>query len=328
MELINYQNLQPVVLNKKDETSLSSESHFIQANTLACSLSEIKERHIIPVFTSTNECLISHSEVIENTMDIAKDIFHGEHILKPNIRVSHPIMGRVPEAIHKPVNELQEWEKTIYYERQMFVIEIPSIQEEIAGNKLSLTIGGVKSYGEDNLFGRTQSEQHFKFFIGFQNKVCCNLCVWSDGYVGDLKVRSLNQLKVSIRNLIEGYNQYKHIDNLKQFTDYSITEQQFANIIGRCRMYQHLPTGIKSTIPPLLFGDNQIGTVAKDFYKDKTFSRDKSGNINLWKLYNLFTGSNKSSYIDTFLDRSVNATNLVEQIKDGVANRAECWYLN
>ena len=331
MEHINYQTgnvIHPVVINKVEQETTSTSSNFIQANTIQCSLAEIKEKHIIPVFTATNECLISHAELVESTTDIVVDVFHGERILKPNIRVSHAVMGRTPDAIHKPVNQLEEWEKTIYYERQMFIIEIPTIQEDVGGNRLSLTIGAVKSYGLDNLYGRTQGEQHFKIFIGFQNKVCCNLCVWSDGYIGDLKVRSLDQLKVGIRSLIQGYNQYKHIEHLRELTDYSITEQEFANIIGRCRMYQHLPNEMKTNIPPLLFGDNQIGVVAKDYYRDKSFSREKSGNLNLWNLYNLFTGSNKSSYIDTFLDKSVNATNLVEQIKQGVVNRTDCWYLN
>ena len=33
--------------------------------------------------------------------------------------------------------------------------------------------------------------------------------------------------------------------------------------------------------------------------------------INLWKLYNLFTGANKMSYIDTFLDRGVGCQSFV-----------------
>ena len=32
--------------------------------------------------------------------------------------------------------------------------------------------------------------------------------------------------------------------------------------------------------------------------------------INMWKFYNLLTGANKSSYIDSFLDRSLNATEI------------------
>lgn len=64
-----------------------------------------------------------------------------------------------------------------------------------------------------------------------------------------------------------------------------------------------------------------MSAVVKDFYRDESFCRDDSGNINLWKLYNLFTGSNKSSYIDSFLDRSVNAYNFTEQIRWALKGR-------
>ncbi|MBK9300628.1 MAG: DUF3871 family protein [Bacteroidetes bacterium] len=50
------------------------------------------------------------------------------------------------------------------------------------GNILSLTIGGVKAYHLDRLNGKKGVDENFSFFIGFQNKVCTNLCVWSDGY--------------------------------------------------------------------------------------------------------------------------------------------------
>jgi hypothetical protein len=66
-----------------------------------------------------------------------------------------------------------------------------------------------------------------------------------------------------------------------------------------------------------MFGDKQVSAVVKDYYRDESFCRDSSGNINLWKLYNLFTGANKSIYIDGFLDRSVNAFNFVEQVRHG-----------
>ena len=93
-------------------------------------------------------------------------------------------------------------------------------------------------------------------------------------------------------------------------------------------MYQHLPAQLKQNISPLLFGDNQIGAVCKDYYQDNSFCKDDVGNINLWRLYNLFTGTNKSSYIDSFLDRSVNAYNFTEQIKWGLEGKATSWYLN
>ena len=71
-----------------------------------------------------------------------------------------------------------------------------------------------------------------------------------------------------------------------------------------------------------------MSAVVKDYYRDESFCRDKSGNSNLWKLYNLFTGTNKSSYLDAFLDRSVNAFNFTEQVRHGLEDRAGCWYLD
>jgi hypothetical protein len=57
----------------------------------------------------------------------------------------------VPEAKDKAAKDLLEHEKTLYYERMAFIIEIPSIADDIDGNRLSLTIGGVKAYNLDNL---------------------------------------------------------------------------------------------------------------------------------------------------------------------------------
>src|SRR5580698_9288118 len=109
-------------------------------------------------------------------MDLAQDFFIGETILSPNYRLSHPIKGRIPEAKTKPAHLLEEHEKTLYYERMAFVVEIPSIKDEVDGSALSLTIGGVKSYSQDNLYGKKGSDEHFKIFIGFKNRVCTNLC--------------------------------------------------------------------------------------------------------------------------------------------------------
>jgi len=305
----------------------STSKPFIEANTLEMSLHEIRNKHIIPVFVKDNETLISHDEFIDAASTITSDIFHGERILKPSIRVSHPIKGRIPEAKDKPANQLHEFEKTLYYERMMFVIEVPSMQAEIGGNTLSLTIGGVKAYNQDNLYSRSQSEQHFKLFIGFQNKVCTNLCIWTDGLMADVRVRTLDELKINIKHLLEKYNQGYHLLHLDKLTQHSITEHQFAQLIGRCRMYNHLPVDVKKDIPPMLFGDTQMSTVVRDFYKDESFCRNANGNINLWKLYNLFTGANKSTYIDSFIDRSVNAFNFVEQVRHGLEGKNECWYL-
>lgn len=307
---------------------ISAGGAFIEANTVESSLEEIKEKHIIPVFIKDNEPLISQADFIQSTYEIAADVFSTETILRPNIRLSHPIKGRTPNAKDKPAIQLQEHEKTLYYERMAMLIEIPTIYDEIDGSRLSLTVGGVKSYNQDNLYAKKGADEHFRIFIGFQNKVCTNLCVWSDGYTSDLKVSNIGQLKACIRTLLENYNAPYHLNMMRHLSEHSLTEQQFALLIGRCRMYQSLPKAMQNEIAPLLFGDNQISAVVKDYFRDNSFCRNDDGTINLWRLYNLFTGANKSTYIDNFLDRSVNAFHFVEQLKYALNNQHQSWFLN
>jgi hypothetical protein len=140
-------------------------------------------------------------------------------------------------------------------------------------------------------------------------------------------VRSEGMLRAHTRDLFQQYNQSFHLHHLKRLSEYSITEEQFAHLVGKCRMYNHLPSEIRKGITPVNFGDQQMGIVVKDFYKDESFCRDQYGNINLWWLYNLFTGANKTSYIDSFLDRSVSAYNLVEEIRWALDGK-NSWYLN
>ncbi len=313
--------------NSITQEIVSTDKPFIQANTVESSLEEIRSSHVIPVFIKDNEPVISHGDFIEAAMDVAREIYNGETILKPSVRISHPIKGRIPDAKDKPAKDLLEHEKTLYYERMAFIIEIPTMQDEIDGSTLSLTIGGVKGYNLDNLYSKKGADEHFKAFIGFKNSVCTNLCVWTDGYMSDLKVRSLGQLKGCIRSLVENYNASFHLHSLRKLTEHSLTEHQFAHLVGRCRMYNHLPYGMKNDITPMLLSDTQLGAVVRDYYRDNSFCKDKDGNINLWRLYNLFTGSNKSSYIDTFIDRSVNSFRFVEDIRMALDRKDSNWFL-
>src|SRR5664279_5746365 len=162
LQLINDQRSPEVEITRFDAPSqvpsfleteeLSTAQPFIQANTIAVTLEEIKNEHIIPVYIKDNEVLISHTDFIEATIQIAAEVFPDETILRPNIRVSHPIKGRIPDAKNKPANELLDHERTLYYERMMFCMEIPSISDDINDNKLSLTIGGVKAFHLDTLY--------------------------------------------------------------------------------------------------------------------------------------------------------------------------------
>ncbi|WP_132055375.1 DUF3871 family protein [Pseudocnuella soli] len=300
---------------------------FIEANTVEGSLMELRNHHIIPVFARDNEPLISQVDFIEATEEIAHNTFPAERILSPSIRLSHPIKGRVPEARNKPASELLEHEKTIYYERMAFIIEVPTISDTIDGERLSLTIGGVKAYNLDNLGGRRGTEEHFKIFIGFKVSVCTNLCVWSDGFTYDVKVKSLEQLRLAIFHLVSSFDAITQLRKMERLQHHSLAEHQFAQLIGRCRMYQHLPAGLKQNIADMQFGDAQINAVCRDYYRDQSFCRDAGGDINLWRLYNLFTAANKQSYIDTFLDRAVNASSFTADLAYALEHKGSNWFL-
>lgn len=77
------------------------------------------------------------------------------------------------------------------------------------------------------------------------------------------------------------------------------------------------------------FTDSHINAIAKAYYADENFGRAEiASDIDLWRVYNLFTGANKSSYIDTFLDRSLNATNLISGIGRALEGDNEyAWFI-
>jgi len=306
----------------------STSKPFIEANTIEASFEEIRDKHIIPVFIKDNEPVISHTEFIEAMMYEVKQVYHSENILQPSIRLSHPIKGRIPEAKNKAASELLEHERTIYYERMAFIIEIPSVYDEIEGSKLSLCVGGVKAYNIDNLYNRKGADEHFKIFIGFKNSICTNLCIWTDGLKADVRVQNSNQLKASILSLIDNFNPVYQLRQSATLLDYSLTEQQFAHLIGKCRMYQCLSNEQKKNIPFFPLGDAQLSSVCKGYYNDENFKRNEDGSINLWKLYNLFTGANKTSYIDNFIERSAESYQFTENIKRAFQNEADNWFLS
>ncbi|MEJ8739008.1 DUF3871 family protein [Phocaeicola sp. HCN-6420] len=301
---------------------------FIEANTKEVTIEHLKDDCIVPVFSKDNEITISHPNFIESVWEAANRVFPSESIELPEIRVSHIIKGRTPEAIHKSVKDLLEEDKTIYYERMMFCFEIPTIHEDIMGNRLNLTIGGVRAYNHENLYSKKGVEK-FKIFIGFKNLVCCNMCVSTDGFKSELKVMDTNGLFNAAIQLFQEYNIAKHLYYMGAFQDSYMTEQQFAQFLGKSRLYQYLPLEQKKSLPQMLMTDTQIGIVAKSFYHDDNFSfPDNQKEISMWNVYNLLTGANKSSYIDNFLDRAYNATQLADGLNKALYGESEyIWFI-
>lgn len=302
---------------------------FIEANTEQVNVLHLQHDCIIPVFSKDNERTISHQEFINATKQAVKIAFGNNLDLQAEIRVSHTVKGRIPSAIHKKASELLEHEKTIYYERMAFAIEIPGFTRVIGGNELTLTVGGVRAYNHENLYNK-KSLEHFKFFIGFKNMVCCNMCISSDGYVDNLRASHPEELMLNILEIMQNYHADFHLQKMHELTKLSINEQQFAQILGKCRLHQYLPKEQKRLIPMLQFNDTQVNHVARDYFQDESFARNEQDNIDLWKMYNLFTGANKSSYLDLFLQRGLNAFELASGIGQALTDKSSSyrWFID
>ena len=292
----------------EDVTRTPKTLHFIEANTMEVDLNHLANDCITPVFAKDNELTINHAQFIETIQEAVQDFFKGETVDNADVRVSHIIKGRTPDALHKKANELLETDKTIYYERCAFSIDVPTIYQDVNGNRLNLSIVGVRAYNQMNLYSKKVPEL-FRLAIGFKNQVCCNMCIFSDGYKDDLRVSSTTDLYRAALELFNNYNIAKQIHLMQQLGNTSMTEHQFCQILGKMRLYQCLPTGVQKHLPSMLLTDTQINSVAKAYINDSNFG-GVSGELNMWNFYNLLTGANKSSYIDSFLDRSLNASEI------------------
>ena len=314
MELITINNsIENQIIPEEQVITKYPKRNFIEANTKQVTLEHLKKDCTIPVFTKDNETTISHYQFIDKTRAITQNIFPEAHVNQPDIRVSHNIKGRIPSAIGKPASELQEHEKTLFYERCAFVIEIPSIKQNINGNELSLAIGGVRAYNQENLYSRKSLEK-FKVFVGFQNRVCTNLCVSTDGFSNEIRIGSITELEDKVSQLIGNYNMQQHLNLMQELTNYELSEVQFAHFVGKARMYGHLSKSEQQELFSIELSDSQINQMVKQYYTCDNFGRNADGSINLWKLYNLFTETNKSSYIDSNLERNVSAFELVNNV--------------
>ncbi|HSD08867.1 DUF3871 family protein [Flavobacterium sp.] len=324
MELVISSSINDQVVEQSE--IINKSSGFIEANTQKVSLNHLNKECIIPVFSKDNESTISHFEFINKAYEVVRDLFPEFTPKEPDIRVSHMIKGRTPSAIGKPAKDLLDSEKTLYYERCAFLIELHQVKEVINGNTLTLSVGGVRSYNQENLYSK-KSVEKFKIFIGFQNKVCTNLCISTDGFSNEVRISSVNELETNMVNLFNNYDRIKHLGMMEKMSRYTLNENQFAFLIGKLRMYQHLEKEGQKRYGTFLLNDGQVNSVVRDYYTCPNFSRDKNHNISLWNLYNLFTESNKSSYIDNNLERNVNVYEFINFIGNSLQNEQPNWFL-
>ena len=288
--------------------------NFLEANTSAISIEELTVNCVVPTWAN-QELTISHQDFINTVHDAACNVFSGELINKPEIRVSHIVRGRIPSALGKRASELLESEKTQFYQRLAFAFTIPSIHETIDGQRLELCIGGVRNYNDLNLYRANRGAEKFSVFIGWRMNVCSNQVLTGQGAKIQLEVMSLHDLYKQVLELFYSFNPAQDIHLLQTLSQTRLTETQFAQIVGRMRLYQALPNRYQRSVPKLLITDSQINNVCRDFYADPNFGV-KDNTISMFDFHNLLTEANKSSYIDSYLQRAVNAT----EVSVGICN--------
>ena len=300
---------------------------FLEANTDSISMEDLANKCVVPTWAN-QELTIAHQDFISCVHEAASDFYRGERLNKPDIRVSHIVRGRIPQALGKKASELLECEKTQFYQRLAFAFTIPTIVETVRGERLELCIGGVRNYSDLNLYRATKGIEKFSVFVGWRVRICSNQVLTGEGVKFNIEVTNTSELYRHVLELFHSFNPAKEIHLLQSLSDTYLTETQFAQIVGRMRMYQALSPGRQKQIPRLLITDSQINSVCRDFYNSEHFGV-KDNAISLFDFHNLLTESNKSSYIDTYLNRAVNATEVsvgLNNVMQGLDNRY-AWFL-
>lgn len=143
-----------------------------------------------------------------------------------------------------------------------------------------------------------------------------------------IKVMGTKELFKATLELLNNFNAAKNIHMMQSLGDTCLNEHQFVTLLGRMRLYQCLPQGYQKAIPRMLLTDTQVNSVAKAYINDDNFG-SLGSDLSMWKFYNLLTGSNKSSYIDSFLDRAYNATELATGIASALhGDERYSWFLS
>jgi hypothetical protein len=320
---------EPATAEAIDSPDPDNHPNFIESNTNAITLEELSN-NLIPTWAD-NSLTISHTNFIKTVRNAAVQVFGN--LTPVEIRTSHPIQGRRPEAIHKKQNELTENDKTIYYQRMAFISHVVGLSREVNGQIVNLTIGGVRNYADEQLY-RTATPQRFKIFVGWQVRVCSNMMLTCNGNSGVIQCLTEADVFQKTMELFTTFNPEREniLTQLANLQTTRMTEQQFCNIIGRMRLYQALPVAEQHLLPPILLGDQAMNEATRGYFANPNFcKREGEDGISCWNFLQLMTEAVKSSYIDKFTDRNQNAVVITLGIQNALNGNDEegySWFLS
>lgn len=306
--------------------------NFIEGSSNAITMQELQTKCIIPTF-SDSTLTISHQNFINAVETVAAKVF-GE-LTQPELRVSHPIVGRIPSAQHKKANELLDNEKTVFYQRLAFISHAKNITRSINGQSVSLTIGGVRAYNEDKLYSPRQTPMKFKIFVGWRVRVCSNLMLTCNGYSGTINCLTEADIMQKAFELFSSFQpqQDETLTLLEDLQNTFISEEQFCQIVGRMRLYQYLPSAQQKALPSLLIGDQAVNAMIKNYCDSgSTFGkREDQDSISMWQFCQLANEAIKATNIDKWLERNQNCTDTalgIQRALNGTDTEGYDWFLN
>lgn len=327
VELIQTESIEDTV--NVSEGEQKKHPNFIESNTSGITLEELTTKNIIPTFCDST-LTISHQNFIGAVTGAAEQVFGA---LEPvECRVSHPIIGRIPEAQHKKASELAENEKTIFYQRLAWVSHVKNLTQTINGQPVNLTVGGVRSYNEDKLYNK-HSAMKFKIFVGYKVRVCSNLCLTTDGFSGTIECMTEADIIEKSIELFNSFNPHKEetLQLLENLQSTSISEEVFCKIIGRLRLYQFLPPLEQKKLPSLNIGDQAVSAMVKGYVSNPNFGKKEGEEIACWNLLQYANEAVKSAYIDRWLERNQNCTDFalgIQKALNGHDTEGYSWYLS
>ncbi len=295
--------------------------NFIESNTSGITIEDLSNKTIIPTFAD-NSLTLSHQNFIQSVNKMAEQVY-GE-LTPVECRVSHAVIGRIPSAQYKKASELREDEKTIFYQRLAFVSHVKGISRFINGQEVYLTVGGVRSYADDKLYGKP-TPQTFRVFVGFSVRVCSNLCLTCDGYSGTFK--SMTEFDIMQKSLDVFQNFEPRMEDnlhlLENLQNTRISEELFCMIIGRLRLYQFLSNKQRQekALPNVIFGDQAVNGMVKGYVHNPNFGKREGEDITTWNLLQLANEASKQSYIDTWLDRNQNCTDFALGVQSAIEGK-------
>lgn len=336
MDNNNEMILAPIGGQVMSQLSLGMESeqehpNFIESNTQGISFEELTEKNVIPTF-SEGSLSLSHGSIIKATMRAAEEVY-GE-LTPVEIRVSHRIQGRTPEAMNKPASELQDEDLTCFWQRMAFICHVKTLTRSINGAEVHLCIGGTRSYSEDKLFGRPTPSK-MRLFVGWFVRICSNGCLTCDGNSGSIECLTEADVYEKATALFRGFDPEKEtaLAMLENLGTTRISESEFCKIIGRLRLYQALPASEQNVLPKIILGDQAVNKIVQGYVSNPNFGlKEGADSISLWELLQLANEAVKQgAYIDNWLERNQNCTDFVLGIQRallGTDQEGYDWFLN